>query len=53
MAKKSSASYYSNRAFNPMQIKDGWIVKMYKDGRIRSKVEPYSPKNKKKTNDNG
>ena len=25
-------------SFNPMQIKDGWIVKMYKDGRIRSKV---------------
>jgi hypothetical protein len=35
-------------AFNPMQIKDGWIVRMYKDGRIKSKVEPYLPKHKDK-----
>lgn len=34
-------------AFNPMQIKDGWIVRLYKDGRIKSKIEPYKPKNKK------
>jgi len=47
MPKKKAGS------FNPMQIKDGWIVKMYKDGRIRSKVEPYSPKHKKKTTNNG
>jgi asparagine synthase (glutamine-hydrolysing) len=24
-------------AFNPMQIKDGWIVRLYKDGRIKSR----------------
>ena len=47
MPKKKSGS------FNPMQIKDCWIVKMYKDGRIRSKVEPYAPKPKKKVTDNG
>jgi hypothetical protein len=35
-------------AFNPMQIKDGWVVRMYKDGRIKSKVEPYLPKHKDK-----
>ena len=42
MAKKKSF------AFNPIQIKDGWIVKLYKDGRIRSKIEPYEPKHPKK-----
>lgn len=35
-------------AFNPMQIKDGWIVRMYKDGRVKSKIEPYLPKKKDK-----
>jgi len=35
-------------AFNPMQIKDGWVVRLYKDGRIKSKVEPYLPKHKDK-----
>jgi hypothetical protein len=40
-------------SFNPYQIKDGWIVKMYKDGRIRSKIEPYVPKSKKKVTNNG
>jgi hypothetical protein len=35
-------------AFNPMQIKDGWIVRLYKDGRIKSKIEPYQPKQPKK-----
>jgi len=28
-------------SFNPMQIKDGWIVRLYKDGRIKSRIEPY------------
>lgn len=35
-------------AFNPMQIKDGWIVRMSKDGRILKKIEPYFPKHPKK-----
>lgn len=26
---------------NATQIKDGWIVKVGKDGRIRAKIEPY------------
>lgn len=32
--------------FNKMQIKDGWIVRMYKDGRIKSRIEKYNPKHK-------
>lgn len=28
-------------AFNDTQIKDGWIVKMRKDGTIKSKIERY------------
>jgi len=35
MAKKKAGS------FNPVQIKDGWIVRLYKDGRIKSKIAPY------------
>jgi hypothetical protein len=42
MAKKKSG------AFNPMQIKDGWIVRMTKDGRIAQKIERYSPRQPKK-----
>ena len=33
-------------AFNSMQIKDGWIVRMTKDGKIKSKIEPYVVKHK-------
>ena len=35
-------------AFNPIQIKDGWIVRLYKDGRIKSVIEKYEPKHPKK-----
>lgn len=28
-------------AFNDTQIKDGWIVKMRKDGTVKSKIDPY------------
>lgn len=35
MPKKKAGS------FNDTQIKDGWIVKMRKDGTIKSKIEPY------------
>jgi hypothetical protein len=30
-----------------MQIKDGWIVRLYKDGRIKERVEKYPPEKKK------
>ena len=33
-------------AFNDMQIKDGWIVRMTKDGRVKSKIEPHLVKHK-------
>jgi len=35
-------------AFNPTLIKDGWIVRVSKDGRIKEKIEPYKPKHPKK-----
>lgn len=47
MPKKKAGS------FNLIQIKDGWIVKMYKDGRVRSKIEEYKPNHKKVEKDNG
>lgn len=28
-------------AFNATQIKDGWIVKLRKDGTVKAKIEPY------------
>lgn len=38
-------------AFNDTQIKDGWIVKMRKDGTIKVKIEPWQPgKPKNKAN---
>jgi hypothetical protein len=41
----------AKNAFNPMQIKDGWIVRMAKDGRIKSRIQPYTPaKPKEKKN---
>lgn len=42
-----SAKYSRNEPFNKMQIKDGWIVIMRKDGSIKSRIEPYKPKVKK------
>ena len=37
-----------SHAFNPVQIKDGWIVRLYKDGRIKSKIAPYIVKDNTK-----
>jgi len=34
-------------AFNPIQIKDGWIVRLRKDGRIAERIEKYPPEKKK------
>jgi hypothetical protein len=45
MAKKKSQS------FNATQIKDGWIVRLYKDGRIKAKIAPYEPKHPAKNKD--
>ncbi len=38
----------SKHPFNDTLIKDGWIVKIRKDGRIKSKIEPYCPRQLKK-----
>jgi hypothetical protein len=40
MPKKKAGS------FNDTQIKDGWIVKMRKDGTIKAKVERYIDRTK-------
>ena len=45
MANRSSASYYSTHGFNPMQIKDGRIVRLRKDGSVKADLGPY-PKTK-------
>lgn len=43
----SSGKYKTHRGFNPVQIKDGKIVRMNKNGTIRSILDTY-PKEKKK-----
>lgn len=35
-------------AFNPIQIKDGWIVRLRKDGRIAARLERYYPRQPRK-----
>lgn len=41
MPKKKSTAH------NDTQIKDGWIVKVRKDGTIKAKLEPYIVKHLK------
>ena len=45
MSKKSSGSYFKNHGFNPMQIKDGRIVRLRKDGSVKADLGSY-PKTK-------
>ena len=45
MSKKSSASFFKNYAFNPLQIKNGRIVRLRKDGSVKADLGPY-PKTK-------
>jgi hypothetical protein len=47
MSKKSSGSYFKNHGFNPMQIKDGRIVRLRKDGSIKADLGPYKIKQKR------
>ena len=42
-----SAKFKRSHRFNKTQIKDGWIVILRKDGRIKARIEPYQPKVKK------
>jgi hypothetical protein len=51
MGKRSSGSYMKHVKFNPTQIKNGWIVRMRKDGTIKAYIEKYEPgKQKEKKN---
>ena len=49
MANRSSGSYYSNHSFNPIQIKEGRIVRIRKDGTVKADLGPY-PKIKRGAN---
>jgi hypothetical protein len=49
MANRSSASYYSNHGFDPMQIKNGRIVRLRKDGSIKADLGPHKQKQSKET----
>lgn len=42
----SSGSYKPHRGFNGTQIKDGWIVRVRKDGTIKARLEKYEPNHK-------
>jgi hypothetical protein len=44
----SSGQYRRKHSFNDTVIKDGWIVRIRKDGTIKSKIEPWEPGKKKK-----
>ena len=44
MPKKKAGS------FNPIQIKNGKIVRLYKDGRIKSVIDDYLVKHSKQLN---
>ena len=46
MSKKSSGSFFKNYAFNPLQIKNGRIVRLRQDGSVKADLGPY-PKIKK------
>lgn len=39
----SSGQLPKKRPFNDTQIKDGWIVKVRKDGTIKAKIDPWTP----------
>ncbi len=46
MANRSSGSYSKDYGFNAMQIKDGRIVRLRKDGSVKADLGPYKTKNK-------
>lgn len=43
----SKASAKTKHPFNPMQIKEGWIVRMHKNGTVKEWIEEYKPLAKK------
>jgi hypothetical protein len=44
MANRSSASYFKDHGFNSIQIKDGRIVRLRKDGRVKADLGPHKVK---------
>ena len=44
----SSGKFKPHRGFNKTQIKDGWIVRLRKDGTIKAHIEPYKKGTTKK-----
>lgn len=44
----SSGKYKTHRGFNPVQIKDGKIVRLNKNGTVRSVLDTWPPSNKTK-----
>jgi hypothetical protein len=44
MANRSSASYFKDHGFNSMQIKDGRIVRLRKDGTVKADLGPHKAK---------
>jgi len=40
----SSGKFKPHHGFNKTQIKDGWIVRLRKDGTIKARLEPYPRK---------
>lgn len=47
MSKKSSGSYKPHYGFNPIQIKNGMIVRLRKDGTIKAILGKYGEYGKK------
>lgn len=43
----SGGQYKRHDGFNKYQIKDGWIVLMDKNGKIKQKLDPYKGNKKK------
>jgi hypothetical protein len=50
MSKKSSGSYFKNYGFNAIQIKNGRIVRLRKDGSVKADLGPYKTKQKRVAN---
>lgn len=47
-SRKSSGKYKTKHPFNPIQIKDGMIVRLRKDGSVKAVLGKYGEYNKDK-----
>jgi GTP cyclohydrolase II len=46
-SRKSSGKYRSKHPFNPIQIKNGMVVRLRKDGTVKAVLGKYGEYNKK------